>query len=137
MFELDEKFFEEVGINQMPEAEREAFKAHIQEEVEVRVGERISDGIAMERLEEFEMIIDGQADFIQSWIAAHAPDYRQDDAYRKFVAASGGVEDAGVLADYAGVKWLQINRPDFAQIVMDVSAEMKEELRANISKILG
>ena len=33
MFELDEKFFEEVGVNQMPEAEREAFKAHIQEEV--------------------------------------------------------------------------------------------------------
>ena len=64
MFELDEKFFEEIGVNRMPENEREEFKKHIQEEVEIRVGERISDGIPAEKLDEFEAIVDGDLDFI-------------------------------------------------------------------------
>jgi hypothetical protein len=55
MFELDERFFDEIGVNRMPEKEREEFKKHIQDEVEVRVGERISDGISAEKLDEFEM----------------------------------------------------------------------------------
>lgn len=137
MFELDEKFFEEIGVNQMPESERSAFKAHIQEEVEIRVGERISDGISSEKLDEFEMIIDGDSDFIQSWVLAHAPDYRNDDIYKAFVAENGGHEGAEIIAEYAAMKWLQANRPDFMGIIEGVQNEMKEELRANISKILG
>ncbi|MDO4902045.1 MAG: DUF5663 domain-containing protein [bacterium] len=137
MFELDEKFFEEIGVNQMPESERSAFKSHIQEEVEVRVGERISDGMPMEKLEEFEMIIDGNADFVQSWIFGNAPNYRDDEIYQAFVRQNGGAEGVNVITEYAGMKWLQLNRPDFAQIVQDVTSEMKTELRENISKIIG
>ena len=65
MFELDEKFFEEIGLNRMPVNEQEEFKKHIQEEIEVRVGERISDGMSPEKLDEFEAIIDENSDFIQ------------------------------------------------------------------------
>ena len=32
MFELDERFFDEIGVNRMPEKEREEFKKHIQDE---------------------------------------------------------------------------------------------------------
>ena len=35
------------------------------------------------------------------------------------------------------MKWLQVNRPDFTQIVAIVMDEMKGELRANIDKIVG
>ena len=56
MFELDDKFFEEIGLNAMPQNEKESFKNHVQEEIQVRVGERISDGMTIEKMQEFENI---------------------------------------------------------------------------------
>ena len=137
MFELGEKFFEEIGVNRMPENEREEFKKHIQEEVEIRVGERISDGIPVEKLDEFEMIVDGDSDFVQSWILSHAADYKNDPIYQAFLVQNGGQESAEITNEFAAMKWLQLNRPDFTQIVAVAMDEMKGELRANIDKIVG
>ena len=134
MFELGEKFFEEIGVNRMPENEREEFKKHIQEEVEIRVGERISDGIPTEKLDEFEMIVDNDLAFIDVWLKSNAPDYEADDIYKALLAQGGG---QNVKSEYAAMKWLQVNRPDFTQIVAVVMDEMKGELRANIDKIVG
>ena len=132
MFELDEKFFEEIGLNRMPVNEQEEFKKHIQEEIEVRVGERISDGMSPEKLDEFEAIIDENSDFIQN-----TPDYKNDEIYQTFVDQNNGQESAEIMNEYAAMKWLQVNRPDFAQIIETVMNEMKGELRANINKIIG
>ena len=137
MFELDEKFFEEIGLNRMPVNEQEEFKKHIQEEIEVRVGERISDGMSPEKLDEFEAIIDENSDFIQNWVLMNTPDYKNDEIYQTFVDQNNGQESAEIMNEYAAMKWLQVNRPDFAQIIETVMDEMKGELRANINKIIG
>ena len=137
MFELDERFFDEIGVNRMPEKEREEFKKHIQDEVEVRVGERISDGISAEKLDEFEMIVDGDSDFIQNLVLNNSPNYKNDEIYMAFVGQNDGQESAEIIAEYAAMKWLQINRPDFQQLVAIVMDEMKSELRANMDKIIG
>ena len=137
MFELDEKFFEEIGLNRMPTNEQEEFKKHIQEEIEVRVGERISDGMSPEKLDEFEAIIDENSDFIQNWVLMNTPDYKNDEIYQAFIAQNNGQESAEIMNEYAAMKWLQVNRPDFAQIIETVMNEMKGELRANINKIIG
>ncbi len=137
MFELDEKFFEEIGLNRMPVNEQEEFKKHIQEEIEVRVGERISDGMSPEKLDEFEAIIDENSDFIQNWVLMNTPDYKNDEIYQTFVNQNNGQESAEIMNEYAAMKWLQVNRPDFAQIIETVMNEMKGELRANINKIIG
>ena len=137
MFELDEKFFEEIGLNRMPTNEQEEFKKHIQEEIEVRVGERISDGMSPEKLDEFEAIIDENSDFIQNWVLMNTPDYKNDEIYQAFIAQNNGQESAEIMNEYAAMKWLQVNRPDFAQIIETVMNEMKGELCANINKIIG
>ena len=137
MFELDEKFFEEIGLNRMPVNEQEEFKKHIQEEIEVRVGERISDGMSPEKLDEFEAIIDENSDFIQNWVLMNTPDYKNDEIYQTFVDQNNGQESTEIMNEYAAMKWLQVNRPDFAQIIETVMNEMKGELRANIDKIIG
>lgn len=137
MFELDEKFFEEIGLNRMPVNEQEEFKKHIQEEIEVRVGERISDGMSPEKLDEFEAIIDENSDFIQNWVLMNVPNYKNDEIYQTFIAQNNGQESAEIMNEYAAMKWLQVNRPDFAQIIETVMDEMKGELRANIDKIIG
>ena len=106
-------------------------------EVFVRVGERISDGIPVEKLDEFEMIVDGDSDFVQSWILSHAADYKNDPIYQAFLVQNGGQESAEITNEFAAMKWLQLNRPDFTQIVAVAMDEMKGELRANIDKIVG
>ena len=73
MFELDDKFFEEIGLNAMPQNEKESFKNHVQEEIQVRVGERISDGMTIEKMQEFENIIDNVPGAVDGWLNQNVP----------------------------------------------------------------
>lgn len=135
MFELDEKFFEELGVNNMPVDEAQAFKDHVREEIEVRVGERISDGVPPEKLNEFEKIIDATDDNeAYNWLLANSIDYHNDELYTA-IQSEGGSEQE-ILSEYAALKWIQLNRPDFSQIIATVSNELKKELKENIDKII-
>ena len=57
MFQLDDKFLEEIGLNSLPEEQKKPFLQHIYDELELRVGTKLSDGMTDEQLEEFESII--------------------------------------------------------------------------------
>ena len=94
--EFDEKFLQEMGLSAMPEDQKQAFLDYVQEELEVRIGERISKGLTETQLNEFDMITD------------------QSEA----------------------TKWLEKNRPDYREIVTRTINEMKEEIRANRSKLI-
>ncbi len=50
MFQLDDKFFEGIGIERMSPEEAAVFKQHVQEELEARIGERIMDGFQVKNL---------------------------------------------------------------------------------------
>lgn len=94
--EFDEKFLQEMGLSAMPEKEKQKFLDYLQEELEVRIGERISKGLTEVQLNEFDMITD-QAE---------------------------------------ATKWLEINRPDYRDIVTRTIEEMKAEIRANRNKLI-
>ena len=94
--QFDEKFLQEMGLSAMPEEEKQRFLAYIQEELEVRIGERISKGLTETQLNEFDKITD-QAE---------------------------------------AAKWLEINRPDYREIVTRTIEEMKSEIRANRTRLL-
>lgn len=93
---FNDEFLAEVGLSAMPEDQKQDFLNYVQEELEVRIGERISRGLSEELLNEFDAIT-----------------------------------DSGEAA-----KWLEKNRPDYREIVSRTIAEMKEEIRANRSKLL-
>ena len=95
--QFDEKFLVDMGLAAMPENQKQQFLDYIQEELEVRIGERISRGLTEVQLNEFDMITD----------PAEA------------------------------AKWLEKNRPDYREIVNRTIEEMKEEIRANCSKLVG
>ena len=94
--EFNEEFLAEMGLSAMPEDQKQDFLNYVQEELEVRIGERVARGLTEVQLNEFDMITD-QAE---------------------------------------AAKWLEINRPDYREIVTRTIAEMKEEIRANRSKLL-
>lgn len=73
--EFDEKFLQEMGLSAMPEEEKQKFLEYIQEELEVRIGERISKGLTEVQLNEFDMIED-QAEATK-WLEKNRPDFRE------------------------------------------------------------
>ena len=73
--EFNEKFLQEMGLSAMPEQEKQAFLRYVQEEVEVRIGERISRGLSEEQLMEFDAISDPLE--AAKWLDKNRPDYRE------------------------------------------------------------
>lgn len=73
--EFDEKFLQEMGLSAMPEAEKQKFLDYVQEELEVRIGERISRGLTETQLNEFDMISDPRE--AARWLERNRPDYRE------------------------------------------------------------
>ncbi len=73
--EFDEKFLADMGLSAMPEDQKRDFLAYVQEELEIRIGERISRGLSPAQLAEFDAITD-PAEAAQ-WLEANRPDYRE------------------------------------------------------------
>lgn len=138
MFQLDDKFLKDLGLDQLPEAEREAFLAHIYSELELRVGVRLSEGLSDEQLGEFESFVDRKDDKVRAWINANTPDYQNDQAFQQLKAsAPQGTEESVMLAEYASLKWLGMNRPNYRDVVSTVLEELKSEIVSNRDTILG
>ncbi len=73
--QFDEKFLQEMGLMAMPENQKQQFLDYIQEELEVRIGERISRGLTEVQLNEFDMITDPLE--AAKWLEKNRPDYRE------------------------------------------------------------
>ena len=73
--QFDEKFLQEMGLSAMPEEMKQDFLNYVQEELEVRIGERISKGLTETQLNEFDMITDPTE--AAKWLEKNRPDYRE------------------------------------------------------------
>ena len=73
--EFDDKFLQEMGLTAMPEDQKQKFLDYIQEELEVRIGERISKGLTQVQLNEFDLITDQTE--ATKWLEKNRPDYRE------------------------------------------------------------
>ncbi len=137
MFQLDDKFLADIGLNDLPEEQKKAFLQHIYDELELRVGTKLSDGMSDEQLEEFESIIDRNDDAIRTWLEKYVPDYYNDESFGRMQEATGlDVNDAGLRAEYTATKWLEVNRPDYREVVAGVLDELKKEIISGRDKIL-
>ncbi len=138
MFRLDDQFLKDIGLDSLPDEQKKPFLQHIYSELELRVGTRLSDGLTDAQLEEFEKIIDRDQDKIQSWLADHAPNYSQEEAFTKLQQATQlEASDSRLIAEFTATKWLEVNRPDYRQVVADVLGELKREITGNRDAILG
>lgn len=138
MFQLDDKFLADIGLSDLPEDQKQAFLQHIYEELELRVGTKLSDGLSDQQLEEFEKIIDRDQATIDSWLAAHVQDYTADQVFQRMQQALKlDPADPTLKAEYTATKWLEVNRPDYRDVVKQVLDELKAEIIANRDAILG
>lgn len=73
--DLDEGFLREVGLSVMPEEQRRAFLEYAQEELEVRVGEGIAEGMTEEQMRGFEAAETDEE--TEKWLNENKPNYKE------------------------------------------------------------
>lgn len=138
MFQLDDNFLQEVGLGDLPAEQKKAFLDHFREQLELRVGTRLSDGLSDAQLEEFESFIDRNEEQVNAWVQTHVPDYENDQIYQQLKSgAPDTIPPLVVLSEYASLKWLGINRPDYREVVSQTMDDLKKEIISNRDAILG
>ena len=138
MFQLDDTFLKDVGLDGLPEEQKKLFLQHVYEELELRVGTRLSDGMSDAQLQEFEAIIDRKMDAVDSWLAQFVPNYTADPSFVRMQQATQlPPTDLGLKAEFTATKWLEHNRPNYRDVVSQVLAELKQEISASRDSIIG
>jgi len=138
MFQLDDKFLQDVGLGNLPDEEKKAFLQHIYEELELRVGTKLSEGLSEQQMSEFEAFVDRNEDKVRAWFDKNLPDYAAQPDYQQLKAsAPADVPEVAVMSEYASLKWLELNRPDYRQIVAQELEKLKAEIIANRDNIMG
>lgn len=138
MFQLDDKFLDEVGLAGMPNEQKQAFLQHIYEELELRVGTKLSEGLSDQQLEEFEKIIDRDQLVVDGWLSSHVENYTNDSVFQRMQQALKlDATDPVLKAEYTATKWLEVNRPDYRNVVKTVLDQLKSEIASNKDAILG
>ncbi|HEU5121843.1 MAG TPA: DUF5663 domain-containing protein [Candidatus Saccharimonadales bacterium] len=138
MFQLDDTFLNDVGLSTLPDDQKRAFLQHVYEELELRVGTRLSDGMSDAQLQEFEAIIDRRMDIVDGWLARFVPNYQTDSAFVRLQQATRlPATDPSLKSEFAATKWLEYNRPNYRDVVAQVLEELKREISANKDMILG
>lgn len=138
MFRLDDQFLTDIGLAELPDEQKRPFLQHIYDELELRVGTKLSDGMSESQLAEFESIIDKNDQVISAWLNLHLPDYQTDEAFIKMQQATKlPADDLGLRDEFAATKWLEVNRPDYRDVVARTLDELKQEIIANKDALLA
>jgi hypothetical protein len=98
-------------------------------DLSMRAGEVVLDGLSDEEVEEYEQIINGNQEVIEHWLSENDPAYQDTIAYQQL--AEGFDEDPEhVPADkvYASMAWLQKKNPDLPEKI----AAIKKDIAANL-----
>jgi predicted RNA-binding Zn ribbon-like protein len=78
MFQLDDNLLKELGLGDLPAAEKNKMLAHIYETLELRVGMKLAEQMTDAQLDEFEAFIDRNDEAgALKWLETNFPDYKQ------------------------------------------------------------
>ncbi len=137
MYQFDESFLDSVGLSGMPEEQKQSFLQYAQDQLEVRIGEKMSEGLSDDQLDEFERIIDNDQETVQKWLA-DLGDYKTDETYQKLLENSEEDADSPeFLADYVTAKWLDQNCPQYQDIIKESLESLQAEISSQKEEILA
>ena len=137
MFQFDEGFLDSVGLSEMPEEQKGSFLQYAQDQLEVRIGEKMSEGLSESQLDEFERIIDNDQETIQGMLA-QLGDYKNDEVYKNLLDDSDVAEDSPeFLNDYVTAKWLNKNCPQYQDIIRETVEGLRDEISSQKDAILA
>ena len=78
MLKIDDNLLHDLGLGDMPVAEKNEMLQHIYATLEMRVGMKLAEQMSDEQLDEFESFIDGNdEEGALKWLEANFPDYKK------------------------------------------------------------
>lgn len=139
MFQLDDQFLTDIGLNDLPEDQKKPFLQYVYDKLELAVGMELAEGLTEAQEEEFGRIIDRNNDVITNWLSLNAPNYQEDEGFKRIMQAYNLTDpnDLSLRDEYAATKWLEVNRPNYKEIVLNTMNAIKSEIASNKDAILG
>ncbi|GAA4758619.1 DUF5663 domain-containing protein [Gordonia alkaliphila] len=136
--ELNDDFLADIGLADLPEAQRLPFLKHVYSTLEQRTGDALSEGLTDAQLTEFERLLARDGPTVVAWLEKCVPDFATDPLYLQLRdRLDPSVSDADLLCEYAAAQWVRINRPNYEDVVTGILADIKRDIIANRDKILG
>lgn len=136
MFQLDDKFLQSVGLGDLPEDQKQAFLQHTYETLEERVGTRLAESLSEAQLEEFEGFATHNEVKINAWLSANVPNYQAEEDYKQLASsAPENVPPLVIAAEFASVRWLGINSPNYRDVVAQELNRLRDEIVAGKDNI--
>ncbi len=78
MFQFDDNFLQSAGLGDLPEDQKKAFLQDMNDELEFRVGTRLSEGMSDEQSSDFEKLIESADDQgVVKWLQTNRPNYKE------------------------------------------------------------
>lgn len=135
---FDDNFLARVGLSQLPEDQKQDFLMQTKEELETRVGTRMSQNLSDAQITEFEGIMNNDQLVIRKVVSELGIDFRTDPIYQRLLESYGVKEGTWeIIGEYLSIKWVQKNCPNYAQIVNEVTSELEAEIKQNSAAILA
>lgn len=128
MFSLDEGFLKELGIADLPEDVKGPLAEKLEAQIQDRISLKFAEGLTEAQIDEFGKINEGEMSDVMWWLRGVDPQYETSG---QFVQLKEGAKDVGedeIVRQYAQMKWLERNVPDYAGIVLETLNEVKEEI---------
>ncbi|MDR2252531.1 MAG: DUF5663 domain-containing protein [Bifidobacteriaceae bacterium] len=131
MINLNQEFLADLGLGGLPWAAQQSLLGHIHKELEIRVGNKLCEGLSEDLLEEFEHLADADVQEMEAWYSKHMPDYRDRPDFKQLRAAMPGSSVSDVMSRFGTEMWLRLNRPGYPEVVADVLQDLRLELLVN------
>jgi hypothetical protein len=125
MLQFDDRFFEEMGAPHLSPEARKKFAAVAADELERRVGRRISWRLTESQLKEFEAIFHTDRT-AAAWLGACRPDYQAQEPYLSL--RHKGLSGASLVTSTATALWLENNCPSYSGLTERCADGFRREL---------
>ncbi len=129
MFDLSEDYLKEIGVANMPQAMQDDLIPKISKSIQSKISIKLSEQLSDLLVNEFDYLTAGTADEVRQWLVKVVPYYAESPEYISNMQASGVSEDDFVKA-YGVTKWLEMNVPNYGQLMVDAMEETKQGLIA-------
>ena len=133
MFQFNDEFLKSVGLEELPEDQRQDFLEYAQEQFETRIGEAMMNKLTEAQQDEFDKISSDDPVAIQNVLNRYA-DYENDFTYRRLI--KNGANEQQAKSDFAVVKWLDENFPNYSDEINNILADLQSEIFAQKENIL-
>lgn len=134
MFQFNDEFLKSVGLEELPEDQRQDFLEYAQEQFETRIGEAMMNKLTEEQQEEFDKISSDDPVAIQNVLNKYT-DYENDFTYRRLI--KNGADEQQAKSDFAVVKWLDENFPNYSEEINNILADLQSEIYSQKESILN